>query len=160
MTITKRYLSRRSVIEPRRLISGIILWITFSYILYAFFYLYREAYRILTSGFYDKMLLVLDKKENFLHNFFYAALASSLGYMFSLRFVLNNSIYGQPIRTRTFIRRTLNDEGFFTWSFLLWFGKLASMLGISYTMFPLQFDIDFLKEFPLLLNTTTNHCFL
>ena len=72
-------------------------------------------------------------------------------HMFALRFVLNNSIYGQPVRTRMVMRRTLNDESFFTWPFLLWFGKLASMLGISYIMFPLQFDIDFLKEFPLLL---------
>jgi len=134
-----------------RLISGIILWITFSYILYAFFYFYREAFRILTGELGGQILLILDEKETFQYNLFYSSLASSIGYMFSLRFVLSNSVSGQPFKTRTLIRRTLNDESFFTWSFLLWFGKVTSMLGIWYIIFPMQFDIDFLKEFPLLL---------
>lgn len=151
MTIEKGFLRRRGVISRQRLISGIILWITYSYILYAFFYLFREAFRILASGFGEQLLLVLDKKENFIYNLFYASIASSLGYIFSLKFVLRNSIVGQSRRSKFFIRRTINDGGFFAWSFLLWFVKLVGILGIWHLTSPLQFDINFLKEFPLLL---------
>jgi biopolymer transport protein ExbD len=149
MTIAKGYLRRKGVISQQQLISGIILWITYSYVLYAFFYLFREAFRFLTTGVGDQILLILDAKENFIYNLFYASIASSLGYIISLKFVLQNSTMGQSRRSRFFIRRTINDGGFFFWSFLFWFGKIMGVLGITYIY--LQFEINFLIEFPLLL---------
>ncbi len=151
MPILKGFLRRKGVISRQRLTSGIILWITYSYILYAFFYLLREVFRILTSGFGEQLLLVLNTKENLIYNLFYASIASSLGYIFSLKFVLRNSTITQSKRSKFFIRRTINDGDFFSWSFLFWFGKITSALGIWYLMFPLQFDIDFLSVFPHLL---------
>ena len=145
MTILKGFLRRKGFISRQRLISGIILWITYSYILYAFFYLFREAFRILTSKFGEQLLLVLDTKENFIYNLFYASIASSLGYIFSLKFVLRNSTVRQSRRSKFFIRRTINDGGFFSWSFLFWFGKITGALGLWYIMWPLQFDINFLE---------------
>jgi len=151
MTISKGFLGERFVIQRARLISGILLWILCSYILYAFFYCFRETFRILTVDLGKQPLLVLNIKVTFLYNLFYSALATSLGYMFALRFILSYSITGQTARQRLLVRHTLNDADFFSWSFLFWFGKFLSTLGILYISFPLQYDIAFLKEFPLLL---------
>lgn len=49
------------------------------------------------------------------------------------------------------IKRTLSTEGFNTWSFLYWFGELGSILGILYLTLPLQYEIDFIKDFPFFL---------
>ena len=122
-----------------------------AYIFYAFFQLYREAFRLLTSFLGDRALLVLTPTENYAYNLFYAAIASSLGYSIALRFFLQNSIDRPNWRTLSLVRRTLNSEGFWTWSFLLWFGKLGSMLGIWYLVFAMQYDLDLIKEFAMML---------
>ncbi|WOK07476.1 hypothetical protein RT717_02425 [Imperialibacter roseus] len=151
MTISKGFLQKRTVFSTGLLTSGTILWITFSYILYAFFYLSREILRFLTADFGDQVLLVLDKNEAFIYNIFCSSLAVAISYGLALRFVLQNSVAGQSAKTRLLIRRTLNDQGFFTWAFLSWFSRLISILGICYITFPIQYDIYFLDEFPLLL---------
>ncbi len=46
-------------------------------------------------------------------------------------------------------RRILNVEGYYTWSFLFWFGEVGCVLGFLYTPLLLQFDLDLMKEFPL-----------
>ena len=151
MAISKGSLQKRTLFSTSLLTSGIILWITFSYILYAFFYLSREILRFLTADFGDQILLVLDKNETFAYNLFYSSLAVAISYGLALRFVLQNSVAGQSVRTRFLIRRTLNEQGFFTWAFLSGFSRLTSILGICYITFPIQYDIYFLDELPLLL---------
>lgn len=151
MTITKGFLRSRLQLSKATLIQGLLLWVLTAYIFYAFLQLYREAFRLL-SGFYgDRILLVLTPTENYVYNLFYAAIASSLGFSIALRFILQNFIKRTNWRILSLTRRTLNSEGFWTWSFLLWFGKLGSILGIWYLVSALQYELDFIAEFPLLL---------
>ncbi len=151
MTFTKGFLKRKYELKPTNLIGGLLLWILSAYILYAFFQLYREAFRLFTGHLGDRALLVFSPTENYIYNLFYAAIASALGYSIALRFTLQNSIDRLNWRTLSLARRTLNNEGFWTWSFLLWFGKLGSMLGIWYLIFAMQYDLNFIDEFAILL---------
>lgn len=141
-------------ITKQQVITVVITWLMFSYILYAFLYMFREAFRVMTalgavSGY--QPLLVLTDTELFIYNLFYASIASAIGYMFAMRLVLQSINKHQARKTRYFIRNTLNDQGFITWSFLLWFGKVGAMLGITFGMVPLQYDINFASDFPLFL---------
>ena len=151
MTFTKGFLKRKYKLKPTNLVGGLLLWILSAYILYAFFQLYREAFRIFTSFLGDRTLLVLTPTENDAYNLFYAAIASSLGYSIALRFFLQNSIEQPNWRILSLARRALNNEGFWTWSFLLWFGKLGSMLGIWHLIFTMQYDLNLIDEFSILL---------
>lgn len=151
MTLNKGFLKPQPELSRTNLIGGLLLWTLTAYIFYAFFQLYREGFRFFTSQLGDRILLVLTPTENFKYNLFYAAIASSLGFSIALRFTLQNSIKRTNWRTLSLARRTLNTEGFWTWSFLLWFGKLGSMLGIWYMIFALQYDLNLIKEFSLVL---------
>ncbi|MDH5609379.1 MAG: hypothetical protein OEY56_07855 [Cyclobacteriaceae bacterium] len=151
MILTKGFLRPQPEIKRYILIIGLLLWTQTAYIFYAFFQLYREGLRFLTGQLGDRVLLVLTPTENYIYNLFYAAIASSLGFSIAMRFTLQNFINRANRRTLSLARRTLNSEGFWTWSFLLWFGKLGSMLGIWYIIFAMQYDLDLIKEFPLML---------
>lgn len=151
MSLSKGFLSQREIIKKERIISGLILWVLLAYPLYALFYMYREAIRILTNGLGGRILLVLSDQETFIYNLFYASIAVALGFMFSLKFVLENSISPRAPKNRFRIRQVLNQQGFFAWSFLLWFGKVAGLLGIWCLTFPIQYSIDFLREMPVFL---------
>jgi len=151
MTLSKGFLNPQLDLKRTNLIAAFLLWTMTAYIFYAFFQLYRENFRLFTGLLGDRVLLVLTPTENYIYNLFYAAIASSLGFSIALRFTLQNSIKRTDWRTLSQARRTLNSEGFWTWSFLLWFGKLGSMLGIWYIIFAMQYDLDLIKEFPLLL---------
>ncbi len=141
-------------ITKQQVVTGLLAWLIFSYIFYAFFYILREAFRILTaigSAVGYQPLMVLSDVELFFYNLFYAAIALAVGYMFALRLVLQSVSRSQPRKTRYFIRNTLNDQGFITWSFLFWFSKLGGLLGICFLMVYLQYDLNFIVDYPLLL---------
>ncbi len=149
MPLKKGFLSNQGAFSKTRLTSAILFWLISSYILYAFFYLFREAFIIIAAVQGAQEILILTKKEIFIYNLFYGAIASSLGFMFALKFILNDAIIKKPGRKRSLARRALNDQEFVRWSFLFWFGKVAGILGIMYLMFPMQYDINFLQDFPL-----------
>ncbi len=151
MTISKGFLNRKCELRATNIIGTLLLWTLTAYILYAFFQVYREAFRFFTGHLGDRALLILTPQENYVYNLFYAAIASALGYSFALRFTLHNSLYGHDTRTKSLIRRTLNIEGFYTWAFLFWFGKLGSIFGIWYMTYAIQYDLDLIKEFPIIL---------
>lgn len=151
MTINKGFLNRKYELQPTNLMGGFFLWCLSAFILYAFFQLYRETFRIFTGQLGDRALLVLTPTENFMYNLFFASIASALGFLISQRFTLQNALSQHDGRTKSLIRTALNFEGFYTWSFLLWFGKLGSLLGIWYITSSMQYDLDFIKEVPLLL---------
>lgn len=141
-------------ISKHQVFTGFFTWMIFSYVFYAFFYLFREALRVLTaigtaSGY--QPLLVLTESELLIYNLFYASVSSAMGYMFAIRLVLQSINRNQTRKTRFFIRNTLNDQGFITWSFLFWFGKLGGLLGICFLMVQLQYDLSFIVDLPLFL---------
>lgn len=145
-------LTEKLKIPNRHLLSVVILWIIQSYILYAFFYFCREGIRFFT-GFQDPFgLIVLSDHEQFWYNGFYASLASALGYMLAWQFLLRIPNYSYDLKFRFKIKQAANNGGFVTWTFLLWFTKIVALLGIWYIASPtIQYDINFLKEYWLLL---------
>ena len=85
MSLTKGFLSKKKTIPIHALISGGIFWVLYSYILYAFFQLTREALRIITKEMGDFDLLILTELETFLYNLFYAGISSAVGFTFALK---------------------------------------------------------------------------
>jgi hypothetical protein len=147
MSLTKGFLKPANPINKYYISTGIVLWIATSYFLYAFFYYFREAFRIFTSHLGGRLLLILNPGETFAYNLFYAALATAIGYMLCLKFILENSYFRSSPKNRNRIRHTLHEQGVFTWTFLWVFSKTAFVLGLWYLSSPLQYEIDFINEF-------------
>ncbi|HBH25032.1 MAG TPA: hypothetical protein DDY13_16630 [Cytophagales bacterium] len=134
-------------IPVQNIVTGILLWALYNYILYAFFYFTRETFRIFSGDTGRKILLTLNETEVFLSNLFLSALASSIGFLVSLRFVLTMYAF----ENKRLVRHPINELNFYLWSLLLWFGTLGALLGLLYMILPIQFDLDFQKEFPIFL---------
>ena len=147
MTINKGYLNNKHSFNLPNQIIGSLIWMITAYIFYAFFQMFREAFRIFTNEMGDKAFLVLSPEENFYHNLFLAGISSALGYALALRLILQSVTYTSNQRVKTLSRRALNSEGYWTWSFLLWFGKVGSLMGIWYLSFAMQYELDVLQEF-------------
>ena len=105
----------------------------------------------MTSHFGGESLVLLEGRDLHLYNLFYAAAATSIAFHFVLKIALNRLNWISPIKKRWNIRRSLNSEGYNTWLFSFWFIKVATLLGILYMTVPIQFNIDFIEEFPALL---------
>ncbi len=150
MTLNNGYLRKGHPFQLKQILIGIACWIAFSYILYAFFYMFREVIRYLTAG--DNLsgntLLILNADENYIYNLFFAAIASALGYMLAFRFLLRHFFFYPSRKTRLKVRHLNNNQGFYFWTFLFWFGEVGSFLGIWYLVYPLQYDFTFIQEAP------------
>ena len=151
MTINKGYLNNKHSFNLPNQIIGSLIWMITAYIFYAFFQMFREAFRIFTNEMGDKAFLVLSPEENFYHNLFLAGISSALGYALALRLILQSVTYTSNQRVKTLSRRALNSEGYWTWSFLLWFGKVGSLMGIWYLSYAMQYELDILQEFGIIL---------
>lgn len=151
MPLQKRFLRPKKVINYSRIDTGIILGTIFSAIMYGFFYMFREAFRIFTSQFGGKLLLELTPKENFYYNLFYGSIAAILGFYVFVRFVFENSINHKSPGTRLRQKQVLNEQGYSMWTFLHAFGLFTVVIGIWYITMSMQFDISFIDELPLLL---------
>jgi biopolymer transport protein ExbD len=111
----------------------------------------KEIFRICNSQYGGQTLIQLTENEQFTYKLFYASIASALGFVFSSKYVLSNLSRNQTPKRRLYFKKAMNDGEFSSWGFLLWIGKPGAILGLFYMMFPFQYDIDFLKEFPELL---------
>lgn len=151
MTINKGYLNNKYSFHLPNQIIGLLIWMITAYIFYAFFQMFREAFRIFTNEMGDKAFLVLSPEEHYLHNLFLAGISSALGYAIALRLILQSVTYSSDMRVKPLSRRALNSEGFWTWSFLLWFGKVGSLMGIWYLSYAMQYELDILQEFGIIL---------
>lgn len=96
-------------------------------------------------------LIVLSPAQHFRYNLFYASTALTVGFYFFIKFVFENSVNFGDKNTRRRQRHILNEQGFTSWSFLYVFGQLTMVLGILFITLPLQFEIDFLREYPHVL---------
>ncbi|MCA1764349.1 MAG: biopolymer transporter ExbD, partial [Flavobacteriales bacterium] len=127
---------------------GFILWLLYSLILYAFFQLLREAFRLTPFPLEPGWFLVLTEEERYLYNVFFAAIAVGAGYLMAMGYILRSFRFARDRKKRRQARRTLNVQGFFTWSFHVWFGEMGLVLGLWYFTFPLQYDFIIHEELP------------
>lgn len=148
MSLTKGYLKKQNPFQLKHILIGIACWIAFAYILYAFFYMFREVIRFLTAGddLSGNTFLILNASENYIHNLFFAALASALGYLLAFRFILSMRSIEPDRKIRLHLRHLSSNQGFYFWTFLFWFGETGSFLGIWYLVYPLQYDFNFIRD--------------
>jgi hypothetical protein len=151
MTLAKGFLTGDYSFKKSNLIGSLFLWIVFAYIIYALFQLSRESFRVFTLRPEYTSIVTLSSTENFYYNLFFASLASALGYMIVLKFFLENSILRNIPHTRSFIRRTLEIQGLYTWGFLFWFCQLGIILGVLYLTVPMVFELRALTDFSMVL---------
>ncbi len=151
MTLRKGFLSGTVKYDNQKKFQGFLIWIISAYIIYGFCYIYREVVRLLSVGYDGSLYFVFSEQEHFAYNFFIASLATSLGYLFALRFVLTREVYRTPCRSRLFLRQTISDIDFFTWTFLFFFGKISTVISLMYLMFSEALDLEILANFKLLL---------
>ena len=151
MPLSKGFLRPQPIIDTSLMGAGVALGTLLSFGLYGFFYHFREAIRLLASQFGGGILIELSPQENFFYNHFYGSIAAILGLHFIVKFVIENSIRHQHKKAKRRQRHILNEQAFVSWTFLLGFGRWLSIASIWYLTFPLQFDIDFFREFPGLL---------
>ena len=151
MALKKGFLRPTIVASTATVQLGVALGTVSSFLLYYFFYYFRELVRILTGYFTQTLLVELTPQENFYYNLFYGSIAGVLGFYVFAHFVLSVSIERKSGRRRIRQRQILNDLSFVGWTFLSSFVRFTSLLGIFFLALPLQFDINFLTEFPLLL---------
>ncbi len=151
MALKKGFLRPTIVASTATVQLGVALGTVFSFFLYYFFYYFRETIRILTGYFTHTLLVELTPQENFCYNLFYGSIAGVLGFYVFAHFVLSVSVERKNGRRRIRQRQILNDLSFVGWTFLCGFVRFTSLLGIWFLILPLQFDINFLAEFPLLL---------
>jgi biopolymer transport protein ExbD len=151
MALNKGFLRPTINASTSVVLLGVALGTVASFLLYYFFYYFRETLRILTGYFTHTLLVELTPQENFYYNLFYGSIAAVLGFYVFAYFVLSNPVERENARRRIRQRQILNDLSFVGWTFLNGFGRFTSLLGIWFLTLPLQFDINFLAEFSLLL---------
>ena len=151
MALKKGFLRPTIVASTATVQLGVALGTVSSFLLYYFFYYFREAIRVLTGYFTHTLLVELTPRENFYYNLFYGSIAAVLGFYVFAYFVLSNPVERNNARRRIRQRQILNDLAFVGWTFLSGFARFISLIGIWFLTLPLQFDINFLAEFPLLL---------
>ncbi len=151
MALKKGFLrSQNTFVKKKRVPTGVFVGVLFSFGLYGFFYLFRESFRIFTNDYGGEILLVLSPKENFIYNFFYAFIASLVGFYVFVKFSVENSINFQNKKLKFKQRHLLAEQAYLKWNFLFVFSKVVGFIGISFITVTLQYDIDFLSEFGII----------
>lgn len=117
-------------ISKFRFLSGIIVGFSYSFTLYSFFYMSREAFRILSSSFnYD--IWILNDNEVQFYNLFFAFISVIFGQAICFSFW-----FGRPKKPFGLVKQRtssiINDQSSLMWVFLSWFSKLAVVFGIMF----------------------------
>ena len=145
MALEPGFLRPKSIIKRSRITTGIILGVAFSYIFYRLIYLLREYLRILV-GIFAGWPLELTPAERFYYNLFYGSITAIIGLYIFFKYSLESSISFTNKKLKLKQRHVLTDQGFFAWSFLNAFSRMAFVIGIFFISFLLQFEMNFLKE--------------
>lgn len=151
MTLTKGFLRSSPILNKQIVPVGLLIWPLFSFGLYGVCYFLREAIRLIAGNLGLGSLIVLSPAGYFWYNLFYASLAVIIGFYFFIKFVFEDSVDFSNHKIKRRQRHILNEQGFTSWSFLYAFGQISMVLGILFITMPLQFDIDFLEDYPHLL---------
>ena len=117
-------------LSPARLITGGLLGISYAFIFYAFLYLMREVFRLLSiTRKYD--MWVLSEQEVGFYNLFFAFVAVILGQTVCIVYCFDRPkrIFGSRNYRKSSI---INDQRFLNWYFLSWFARAAVLFGLFF----------------------------
>ena len=151
MSLQRGFLRKTPAINTSFLATALLLGFATSLSLYGIFSGVREAFRLSGSVLGERHFLALTDHQKFIYSLFFATTSVCLGYLFALRFVLENSILRNSRKNRFRLRNALNYQGFFTWIFLLCFSRLLLALAINYGSSPIEYELDFIEDLSLLL---------
>lgn len=128
-----------------RFISGLVIGLLFSFSFYAFLYLFRETFRVL-SVFGDHQLWILSDSAVDFYNLFFAFVSVIFGQAicFILWFDKPKRFFGRFNYRKTTI---INDQRVLNIYFLSWFSKLAVVFGIFF-LFSLNGGFYALQLYP------------
>ena len=127
-------------IPKNKIVIGLVIWLLFSFLFYAFVFVLRESLRLLTiNEYYD--LVILSDKEMWFYNFFFALIATIFGQSICFSFWLSGP--RSFLRTHNYLRTNIiHDQRLLNTYFLHWFSKLAiTIIGALYI--PLKQNISF-----------------
>jgi len=123
-------------IPVERLVLGIVIGLVSAFVIYGFFYVIRESFRVMSLGFNDygfwsfqENEFVLTQKERRFYNIFFSGLSVVLGNSMAILF-----IFSRPTRVIDRFnfrrKRILNDQVFLSFNFLYWFNKIGLTFGV------------------------------
>lgn len=130
--------SAREKISRLRIVAGIAVGLFFSFAFYAFLYISREVFRLLSlTDTYD--LWVLTDKEVYFYNLIFAFIAVIMGQSITFTFWFH---FPGKLRLKRSYRKTaiINDQQALNWYFISWFSKLAIVFA---TLFGLAWHRGF-----------------
>lgn len=138
-TINFRNISKHS------LIVAIIVGITSAFVIYSWFYVVREVYRLISIGF-DYMPNILSESDRNIYNLFFAFLSLIFGNSIAISFLFSEpqKIISKRNPKR---RRLLNDQIFLNFNFAYWFTKI----GLTFGVFSMYMEFNFIPYFNVFL---------
>jgi len=130
-------------ISSERLVLGFVFGLASSLIIYEFFYVLRESFRVLAFGFEKSPNIVSESNREF-YNVFFAALSLIFGNSITINLIFSKPqsilLYRNPKR-----KRILNDQIFLSFNFSFWFVKLGLLFG-AFSMCCMDFEfLPYLK---------------
>lgn len=136
-------------ISRKRLLASILLGVLSALVIYSFFFVLSESFRVISTGF-DRVPNIISKENRLYYNLFFASLSVVFGNSITFNF-----LFSRPQRvTHRFNskrKRLLNDNIFLSFNFSYWFAKLGLSFGI-FSMCCLEFEfLPYFKDFSFLL---------
>ncbi len=136
-------------ISKKRIILAIILLMVSALVIYSFFYILREVFRVMSSGFDGFPNIISEENRNY-YNLFFALLSVVFGNSIAFNYIFSRP---QKIthRFNSKRKRLLNDNIFLSFNFSYWFAKVGLSFGV-FAMCCMEFEVfPYFKEFSFLL---------
>ncbi len=137
------------IISVGRVVLAVTMGLFSAFIIYSFFYVLRESFRVMSFGF-EQLPNILNESERNFYNLFFAGLSIVLGNSITVLY-----IFSRPNRILSRLnpkgRRILNDQIFLNFNFSYWFTKIGLVFGV-FSMCCMDFNfIPYFKPFAYLL---------
>ncbi len=151
MALSSGFISSPDVSFPQhRIISAILIGIIASVVLFGFITYLREGFAIAAWDFSQSRFSVKQGDKPY-YDLFFAYLTSIAGCSLGLTFLLRNRNKGSNPKVRLWARFAITNQYYFSLNTVWWLAKVVSLLGVLCISWPLQYDIDFLRETTLFL---------
>ncbi|PKQ43512.1 hypothetical protein [Confluentibacter flavum] len=152
MKLTRRFydssVNFRSI-PNERLVLSLAIGLASAFTIYAFFYVLRESFRIVSFGF-GIFPNILSESDRSFYNLFFAGLSLIFANSIALNLIISKP---QNILSRVNPkrRRILNEQIFLNFNFSYWFAKIGLVFGV-FSMCGMDFDfLPYFMPFSLLL---------
>lgn len=146
-----------NAISIERIVLGLVIGLASAFIIYSFFYVLRESFRVMSLGFNDygfwsfqENEFILTEKDRDFYNVFFSGLSLILGNSIAILFIFSRP--NKVINRFDFRRkRVLNDQVFLSFNFIYWFTKIGLVFGI-FSMCCMDFEfLPYFKPIAYLL---------